>query len=347
MSRAVLEISKEAIRHNARALSSYSGKKVIAVIKANGYGVGAVQMASILEDMPEVEGYAVACVEEGIELRKEGFRKKILVLGGVLKGEEKAFLEYELTPVISHAEHLKAIESVPIKFQLKYDTGMGRLGFFKDIVHDPRVEGILTHLSSPLDKDFSLAQIVCFERIIKHYPKLPYVHLESSAGVVYKVPWTTHIRIGLALHGEKPFPGYPIELKRALTLKARILSVKELPKGFPVSYSRTYITDKPKKVGVVAFGYADGLHKVLSNIAHLYYKGKPVKILGNITMDMTMVDLDGTDAKVGDWVHIVCEQQSFTDLARLAGTIPYELMCNLSNRIRRVLLDEERILNQL
>lgn len=337
MARALLEINAEAIRHNIKAIRKFSGKRIIAVVKADAYGVSANHVCRILETLNDVSSYAVACIEEGIELRKAGIKKDILILGGVLKGEEKALYEYGLTPVVSHPQHLKAIEGLNIGFHIKYDTGMGRLGFLEEIIKDDRVKGVLTHLSSPLDREFSLKQIEKFERIVKAYEKVD-IHLESSAGIVYKVPFATHVRIGLAIYGEKPAPNYPIDLKRALSIKARIISVKNLPAGYPVSYSRTYTTERKKKVGVVAFGYADGLAKSLSNVGYLYWNGKPVKILGNITMDMTIVDLEGTDANVGDWVEVVGDHQGFSDLAKLAGTIPYEIMCNVSSRVKRILL---------
>ncbi|MFN3264114.1 MAG: alanine racemase, partial [Aquificaceae bacterium] len=332
MPRAELKISSKKLAENVKSLSEFSHKPLIAVVKANAYGIGALQVSSVLEKLERVSALAVACVEEGVELRRAGIRKKILVLGGVLKGEEKAFLDYSLTPVVSHREHLRALEGIDVPIQVKYDTGMGRLGFLEEVVRDGRVEGVLSHLSSPLDEEFSRLQIERFAQVVKKYGNLRYVHMESSAGVVYRVPFTTHIRVGLALYGEKPMQNYPVQLKHTLELRARIISVKDLPAGFPVSYSRTFITQKPTRVGVVAFGYADGLMKSLSNKASLFFRGKPVKILGNITMDMTMVDLTDTEAQVGDWVEIVGENQSFTDLARLAGTIPYELMTNLSGR---------------
>ena len=338
MARAVLEIDADAIRQNIKAIRNFSGKRVIAVVKADAYGIGAMHICPILETLDEVSSFAVACVEEAIELRKAGIKKDILILGGVFKGERKALVEYVLTPVVSHEAHLKAIEGLDIGFHVKYDTGMGRLGFFEDVlIKDKRVKGVLTHLSSPLDKDFSLGQIEKFKRIVKAYSNVD-IHLESSAGVVYKVPFATHVRIGLAMYGEKPAPDYPIELKRAISIKARILSVKYLPPSHPISYSRTFITDRKKKVGVVAFGYADGLAKALSNVGCLYWKDRPLRILGNITMDMTMVDLDDTDAQVGDEVEIIGPHQSFSHLAKLAGTIPYEIMCNLSTRIKRVVV---------
>jgi len=177
-----------------------------------------------------------------------------------------------------------------------------------------------------------------FEEIVKHYRNVQKIHMESSAGLIYEVPFTTHVRVGLAIYGEKPLKNYPIDIKPALRLRARLISVKDVPENYPISYSGTFITRKKTKIGVVAFGYADGLMKSLSNKGFLIYKGKRVPILGNITMDMTIVDLNETDAKVGDWIEIVNEERSFTALAKDAGTIPYELMCNLSKRIERIVL---------
>ncbi len=338
MGRAILQIDAEAIKHNVKALEDFSKKKLIAVVKANAYGVSAKHITKVLETLDCVDSFAVACLEEGVELREMGIKKDILVLGGVMEDEVKDFLEYKLTPVVSHKEHLRVLKGLDIKFHVKYDTGMGRLGFTDHVVQDERIEGLLTHLSCPLDRDFSLWQVKKFKKIVELYPKVKSVHLESSAGVVYRVPFATHVRVGLAIYGEKPAPNYPIELKRAITIKARLISVKHLPAEHPISYSRTYITDKPKRVGVVAFGYADGLSKALSNLGSLYINGAPVRILGNVTMDMTIVDLDCVDAEAGDWVEIVGTHQSFSELAKLAGTIPYELMCNISGRVERVLV---------
>ncbi|WP_448588181.1 alanine racemase [Thermocrinis sp.] len=336
MPRSVLYIDKQAIEFNVKSLHRFSRKPIIAVVKSNAYGIGVKHVARVLEGLKEVEFFAVACAEEGVELRKLGIKKPVLILGGLIRGEEKAVVDYSLTPVVSHVEHLKVLDGINVPIHVKYDTGMGRLGFLEEVFEDPRVEGLLTHLSSPTDEDFSKEQIEKFKKILGKYKKVKYVHLESSAGVIYKTPFATHIRVGLALYGEKPFPDYPVQLKRALSLKARIISVKLLPKGFSISYSRTHTLERKSLVGVVAFGYADGLMKSLSNRGYLYYKGRKVRILGNITMDMTMVDLTGTDAKVGDWIDIVAEEQSFTDLAKGAGTIPYELMCNLSKRVERL-----------
>ncbi len=335
MERSVLRINREAVVHNVREIFRFSGKKIIAVVKSDAYGMGVRCVVPILNDLPEIEAFAVACPEEGVVLRGMGVRKEILVLGGLLPEDLEAVEEFKLTPVVSDVEHLKVIGDRDLKFHVKYDTGMGRLGFLNEVIEDPRVVGVMSHLSTPGDREFSLIQIKKFETIVKRYPKGLKVHMESSAGIVYRVPFTTHVRVGLALYGEKPLRDYPLRLRPAVTLKARIISVKDLPPGHPVSYGRTYVTRGKTRIGVVAFGYADGLMKSLSNRGTLLYKGKEIPIIGNITMDMTVVDLTDTDARVGDWVTVVGEGRTFGDLAKIAGTIPYELMCNVSERVVR------------
>jgi len=334
--RSLLTISREAVRHNVREIARYSGKKIIAVIKSNAYGVGVDHISSVLKDLEEIDTFAVATVGEGAELRELGIKKRILVLGGVLPGELSLLKEYSLTPVISDIEHLKVIGNENIPFHIKYDTGMGRLGFVNEFIMDPRIEGIMSHLSTPADREFSDQQIEKFQKICRRYEgKDLMVHMESSAGLVYRLPFTTHVRVGLALYGEKPLKDYPLNLIPALSLKSKLISVKEVPGGYPISYGKTFVTKKPTRIGVVAFGYADGLMKSLSNRVFFLWRDFRLPALGNITMDMTVVDLGDCPARVGDWVTLVDERQTFGDLARKAGTIPYELMCNISERVAR------------
>ena len=334
--RSLLTINKEAIKNNVKEIARFTGKRIIAVVKSNAYGVGVAQISSVLKELDEVDTFAVATVGEGAELRELGIKKRILVLGGVLPEELRTLKEYGLTPVISDIEHLKVIGSENIPFHIKYDTGMGRLGFVNEFIMDPRIEGVMSHLSTPADSEFSREQIEKFERIIRRYEgKNLIVHLESSAGLIYKVPSTTHVRVGLALYGEKPLKDYPLNLSPSLTLRSKLISVKDVPAGFPISYGRTFVTQKPTRIGVVAFGYADGLMKVLSNKISLLWRDFKLPVIGNITMDMTVVDLGECPARVGDWVTVVNEKQTFGDLAKIAGTIPYELMCNISERVVR------------
>lgn len=339
VSRSVLLIKADAIRHNVSEINRFSGKRLIAVVKSNAYGIGMEEVVKIIGDMEAVDSFAVACVEEGVLLREMGVKKEVLVLGGILPDEASVAQEYDLTPVVSDIEHLRAIANRDVRFHVKYDTGMGRLGFVESFIDDPRLVGVMSHLSTPSDREYSLRQIETFGRIVGRYGRKGLkIHIESSAGVIYRVPYTTHVRVGLALYGEKPLKDYPLNLRPALTLVARLLSVKELPAGHPVSYGRTYITPGRMRVGVVAFGYGDGLMKSLSGKGYLLFKDKKLPILGSITMDMTVVGLGDLELKAGDWVQIVCEQRTFGELAKEAGTIPYELMCNLSDRIKREII---------
>ncbi len=335
MSRAVLEISGERIRENCKNICKYTGKKIIAVVKSDAYGIGIRYIAPLLEHVDEVEYFAVASPDEGAILRSLGVRKKILVLGGVLREEIDTLLENRLIPVVSDMNHYRLVKDLKIPFHVKFDTGMGRLGFTDPVKLEGRVEGIMSHFSSPADKDFSMAQIEAFRRIVEKYKDISVIHMESSAGLIYNLDFTTHVRIGLAIYGEKPIRDYPVSIKPSLTLKARVISVKELPGGYPISYGRTYITRGRTKIGIVAFGYADGLMKSLSNKLKLMVGSQNVPVIGNITMDMTIVDITGTDVREGDWIYIVNEHQTFSHISKLAGTIPYEIMCNLSSRVER------------
>ncbi len=334
--RSLLRIKRSAVEHNVREIHRFSGKKIIAVIKSDAYGMGVRYVAPILRNLDPVDSFAVACAEEGVLLREMGVKREIIILGGVLPEEMEAVKEFRLTPVVSDPEHMKVIGGEDIKFHVKFDTGMGRLGFIGELVKDPRVVGVMSHLSTPADREFSLKQIEEFRRIVEAYRgKALKIHIESSAGVVYKVPFTTHVRIGLALYGEKSLKDYPIELEPAVSISARVISVKDVPAGFPISYGRTHITKKKTRIAVVAFGYADGLMKSLSNRGYLLFEGRKLPILGNITMDMTIVEVGDLKVKPGDWVCVVNESRTFGDLAREAGTIPYEIMCNISSRVKR------------
>ena len=334
--RSVLRIDRAAVERNTEEIYRFSGKKIIAVVKSDAYGISVKHVVPILRELEPVDSFAVACVEEGVLLRELGVKKEIVILGGILPEELEVVKEFRLTPVVSDPEHLKVIGKENVKFHVKYDTGMGRLGFVDEIVDDPRVIGVMSHLSAPADKEFSIHQIESFRRILGRYKgRKIKVHIESSAGIVYKVPFATHVRIGLALYGESPLKDYPLSLEPAVSVSARLLSVKEVPAGFPISYGRTFVTKRRTRIGVVAFGYADGLMKSLSNRGYLLFKGRRLPILGNITMDMTVVDVGDIDIKPGDWVSVVDKSRTFGDLAREAGTIPYEIMCNVSGRVRR------------
>ncbi|MCS7084053.1 MAG: alanine racemase [Aquificaceae bacterium] len=337
--RSYLLIHKRALRRNLERIYSIQKKRIIAVLKANAYGIGLNVVAPIIANHPFVDMIAVACPTEGANLREMGIKKPILVLGGAFEDELKLFKNYSLTPVISHIEHIRALKHFSGNVHIKFDTGMGRLGFL-DLpdTKNLKIVGAMTHLCCPQDIKETQSQIERFKNLIKGLRNLKFIHIQSSGSLTYRVKFATHVRVGISIFGEKPFEGFKLSFQRALELRASIISIKEVPEGYGVSYSKTFITPRKTKLGVVAIGYADGLSRQLSNRGFLYLNSQKLPIVGNITMDLTIMDLTNVDAKVGDYVEVVGPNQSFSELAKIANTIPYELMTSLSFRIKRILV---------
>lgn len=231
---------------------------------------------------------------------------------------------------------------------------MSRLGFYKkdinkiiDLVksYEIKIEGLMSHFpSADIDKEFTLKQIEDFKSIVnlfrknKIYPE--YIHIQNSAGLIYKCDFCNLVRVGLVLYGEKPFEDFPLNIKNIMYLKARLISIKNIKKGQKISYCGTFKAKKDMKAGIVSFGYADGLPRAVSNKGYVLIKGKKAYIIGNITMDMTIVDLTDIDAKIGDEVIIIGksgkEEIKFSDIAKMSDTISYEIMCGISKRVKRI-----------
>ncbi len=347
------EIDIERLEENIKKIYTFTGKYIFAVVKADAYGHGAVEISKHLENIPFVKKLCVATAEEGKELREAGIEKDILVLGGVLKGEEEEFNIYNLQPVISDFNQLELSKNLKKPVHIKFDTGMHRLGFYKKDIckiveiikkNSIDVEGIMSHFpSADIDKELTEKQIHEFSQISKILESkgiLPvYKHIQNSAGLVYKCDFCNAVRVGLTIYGEKPVKNFPVDVKNIMSVKSKLIAVKKLRKGDKVSYCGTFEADKDMTVGIVAFGYADGLPRNLSNKGFFIINGKKAPIVGNITMDMTIVDLTGIDAEIGDTVLIIGkngEEISFYDVADLCETIPYELMCRISKRVKRI-----------
>jgi len=229
---------------------------------------------------------------------------------------------------------------------------MNRLGFYIEdiekvinLVKNLNIQGFMTHFpSADIDKNYTENQIKKFHKALEVlnknniYPK--YIHSQNSAGLTYKCDFCNLVRIGLVLYGENPYENFPLKLENIMYVKAKLISIKNLKKGEKVSYTGSFTAEKDMKIGVVSFGYADGLPRLLSNKGYFLINGKKAKIIGNITMDMSIVDLSNINAKIGDEVVIIGKQNNkeikFADVAKLAQTIPYEIMCGISKRVRRI-----------
>jgi alanine racemase len=338
--------------------------EVVAVVKANAYGHGALPVARRLV----AEGaswLAVAAVEEAIALREGGIHAGVLVIGGHLPFERDALVRYGLTTVAHSLDELAALDRLaePVRFHLKIDTGMGRLGVRaapQEIaqalasLRRARCEGLMTHFASAGDfiSGQTARQLACFERVRAALAaanlRVPFAHMASTAAVAYgcRESWHNMVRAGLGLYGYVPPPaGDPperlLDLRPALEWKARLLVVKDIPEGAAVGYDATFRTPRPMRIGVAAAGYADGVFRQLSNRGHVIAAGKRAAILGRVSMDATTIDLSHTDRlSYGDEVTLIGREGAASldaaEVGEMAGTISYHVLCAIGSRVRRV-----------
>ncbi len=360
------EIDLTAITQNLKNISRKVSRhtKILAIVKANGYGHGAVEIARTCEKYRCYLG--VALIEEAMVLRKAGIKAPILILGSIFPFTNfKYVLENNLIPTVASLAGARALSRLAvkhkqkIKFHLKIDTGMGRIGIrpatavatIKKIKMLPLIEmeGVYTHLSSAeSDEAYSREQIKIFLAIIKELEreriKIKYKHVSGSAAILkYREYPFNMVRPGLMVYGIAPFKGAEnkITLHPALSLKTRIVYLKRMPRGNSISYGRTYMTKRNSFIGTLPVGYADGYNWNLSNRAMVLVQGKRVPVIGRVCMDMCMIDLTGLKGiDVGEEVTLIGRQGqeniSINEVAQWAKTISYEITCGISARVPRI-----------
>jgi alanine racemase len=342
---------------------------VAAVVKADAYGHGALEVSRVLL-REGVKWLAVSSVEEGANLRSGGIRQtRILVMGGFLPYESEALVEHDLTPAVHSLEQMRELDSLarasgkPILFHLKIDSGMGRLGTRAGApeilaalaeLRYARVEGLMTHFASAADYTSSQTadQLVYFHAVCAALQQAgvnaPRLHTSSTNAIGYgrSEGWHDMVRAGHALYGyispaRGDAPPQLLDVKPALTWKARLLAVKDVPEGTLVGYGGTFRAPRPMRIGILGAGYADGLFHRLSNRGKVIADGQLTPILGTISMDLTTIDLSHTTALgPGDDVTLLgTEGEARLDaqqIARVAGTISYNILCSINARVRRV-----------
>lgn len=355
-----VEIDLSSLIHNLNQLKKFH-PKVLPVIKSNAYGHGLIEVAKRLESY--VDTVCVISTDEGEQLREAGFKRNILILGSFFPFEKEVrrILKYNLIPTVSSIEELKALGKTnrSIKFHLMINTGMNREGisvsdlpeFINTYVSSKnlKMEAIYTHFSSAyFDKEYTMRQIDLFNFALKTLRKAnlnpTFIHAaNSAASVLYPQAHYDAIRPGIALYGLLPFKGAEryINLKPVLSWKARIVLIRHLPKGSAISYGQTYVTKRKSKIAVIPVGYADGYSRLLSNKSEVLLHGRRVKVVGVITMDMTMLDVtDIKDVKVGDEVVLIGaqgnEKVTAEEIADLLNTINYEIVCKIHPRVKRI-----------
>ncbi|MEN3038622.1 MAG: alanine racemase [Candidatus Kryptonium sp.] len=359
------EIDLSAFEFNFKQVKKLVGRgtKVMAVVKANAYGHGAIEISKSAISLG-VDYLAVAIPEEGIELRENGIDIPVLVLTPAFEYQMELFFKYDLTATIASLESAEKFDLLSNKFgkkakcHIKVDTGMGRIGvnyknaseFVKKIYYDFKnlyIEGIYTHFATSDEKDKSFAYLQ-FERFISIIKELhmsginiPLKHCANS-GAILDMP-ETHldmVRPGIILYGYHPSLEIvnKVELKPVMTLKSKVVFVKEVEPGTSISYGRKFIASKRTKIATIPIGYADGFRRSLTNLGKVEINGEIFPIVGTVTMDQIMVDVGlNTDIKVGDDV-ILFGSGNITawDVANLLGTIPYEVCCSVSSRVPRI-----------
>lgn len=359
------EIDLDAIRHNVQVAAAVSRCGVIAVIKANAYGLGAVPVARALDD--QVAMFGVAAVSEALELRAAGINSPILILGARVPEEREIVIKQGFCPCISSVREANAWDDLAAKLRRKtfavhvaIDTGMGRIGFAEEewsartirqlaALKHLRIEGIASHFpSADEDPRFTRKQIQRFGELqmlaVEHGLSPPLSHIGNSAGVLGypELQYVSNlVRPGLMLFGVSPLESEQSLLKPVLTWKARVTLIRDLAKGSSVSYGRTFVTKKPTRVATLSAGYADGYPRSLSGAgAEVLIRGRRCPLLGRVTMDQIMVDVTTVPAQIGDEAVLIGHQgkESITpvELAKKAGTIPWEVLTRLSPRVERV-----------
>jgi alanine racemase len=368
--RSYVLVSREQIARNYRAVKAVVGEfvEVAAVVKADAYGHGALEVARVVT----AEGarwLAVSSVEEGITLRRSGIAARILVMGGFLPYEGEALTEFDLTPAVhsfdqmAQVDRLSELAGKAIPYHLKIDSGMGRLGtrasageILQALARAPHahLEGLMTHFASAADYNKSQTddQLAYFETVSTRLreagvnPGL--LHTSSTIAVGYgrRAGWHEMVRPGHALYGyvspaRGDAPPQLLDVQPALTWKAKLMAVKDLPEGALVGYGGTFRTPRPMRIGVLGAGYADGIFHRLSNRGKVIADGQLTSILGTISMDLTTIDLSHTTALApGDDVTLLGAEGEARleapEIARVAGTISYNILCSISARVKRV-----------
>ncbi|MBI4458985.1 MAG: alanine racemase, partial [Acidobacteria bacterium] len=346
-------------------------RAIMAIVKADAYGHGLVEVSKTLAGLA-VDWLGVTSADEGIELRQNGISQPILLLTGFWEGEQSALTDFDLVPAVYSEDQLLALESwgqqtgKRIRFHLKVNTGLGRLGvYWRDVslfvesyrqMTHVEIEGLFAQFSAAEDftsrqteeqaeRFHGVQQALAAAGI---FPR--YCHQANSAAVASRPQtWGNMVRPGLLLYGyQLPVrlppgdvaPAAPLAVREVLTFKSKIIAIKEVPAGIALGYGGRYVTSRPSRIATIPAGYADGLDRRLSGQGHLIVAGQFAPIIGNISMDLTLLDVtELPPLSVGEEVILIGRSGSCSltalELAEMTGTIPYEILCGIGKRVPR------------
>jgi alanine racemase len=380
------EVSLSALAHNLQAIRKYvnpseekrkTPRKILSIVKGNGYGHGGPEVAAALEKAGS-DWFGVTCTDEGIAVRKAGVRKPVLILTSFVPGEESRLVKHDLTAVIHRCEQLAVLDRAAahrgkkrVPFHLKIDTGMNRLGiatsdmecFARQLAKCKHLQltGIFSHFaSSEVFTNTAVGQQTR-EQEERFYAALDrlralgvdpgIVHLANSAAIVTRPEtWADMVRPGAILYGYHPGYDPPekreeaearLPVKPVMSLHSKIISLRSVPAGAGVGYNSTFLPKRASRIGVLAAGYGDGIHRSLGNRGNVLLRGKLAPIVGIISMDVTMIDItDIEDAAIGDVATIYgtdgSQRLPANLVARSVGTVTSDLLCAVSQRVLRL-----------
>ncbi|MDH7478765.1 MAG: alanine racemase [Syntrophomonadaceae bacterium] len=364
-----LEIDLGAIAHNVKELrrATQSTAMLMAVVKANAYGHGAVEVSRVAL-ANGADWLAVATLDEALELRESGFSVPLLIMGHIPAERAEEVVAAELRPAVFHQGFARALSQAAVKLgrtvpvHVKVDSGMGRIGFpagreavaaVKSISRLPgiKVEGIFTHLaaSDSEDKRFARLQLQRFDQVweaLKAEGLEIRIRHAANSGAIIDLPESHYqlVRAGISLYGYFPSDEVnreAVDLKPAMTLKAEVVQVKEVTAGTPISYGMTYYTSRSSRIATLPLGYADGYPRLLSNRAEVLVRGRRAPVVGRVCMDQLMIEVGHLpQVELGDEVVLLGEQMgqriSAEELGRWAETINYEIVTRMGSRLDRI-----------
>lgn len=364
-----VEIDLNALVHNFKEIRKKVGPNVgvMAIVKAQGYGHGMVQVSRPLEK-EGVSYFGVTSPFEAFSLRKEGIKSPILILGPTILDQAKKIIEKDITQTICTKEMALVLQGEckrlkkRLKVHIEVDTGMGRTGapyqralrLVREVVKIPglEMEGIFTHFSTAdeEDKSFTKEQIKRFKGVLEKLEgegiDIPLRHAANSAGILnFSESYFNMMRPGLALYGIYPseYVSRSLDLHPVMSLKSKVIYLKRVKKGATISYGKTYVPNKNTTIAILPIGYEDGYNRLLSNKGEVIIRGKRVRIAGRVCMDQTIIDVgEVPDVKVGDEIVLIGEQGkekvSVEEIAKKVNTVPHEVVCRIAERVPRIYL---------
>ncbi len=379
-SRTWAEIDTDALTHNFKEIRKITNpnSKILAVVKADAYGHGVEEVAKTLIKSG-ADYFAVACADEGKQLRRAGIILPILILGASSDEDIDDIIDYSLMPTVFNREFAETISKKAadsekdVKIHIKLDTGMSRIGYVAgnddDALTDEilwisalphiKIEGIFSHFSTSdeYDKSYTLMQFDKFMKVCDILEEkglhIPIKHIANSAAIMmYPQTHLDMVRAGIILYGLYPSEEVDkskINLVPVMTLKSRITMIKTLGAGCGISYGKTYITNHDTKIATVPIGYADGYTRLLSGSAEMIAKNTPVPVIGRICMDQCMIDVTSVNnINTGDEVIVFGAGAVTADnLAEWIGSVNYEIVCMISKRIPRIYIKNGKAVKTL